>query len=210
MNEHYPFITPPLPYPYEALEPYISAQTLYLHHDMILKRYIQNLNTILNNYPELQNKSLEELISNPENLPPEIRQFVIENAGGAYNHIIYFNSMTYPTEHYPTTYLYPAIARDFGTVEHFFDEFKRKAVSVFGIGYAWLVTDSSGHLQIVTTTGENSPVTDGLCVLAGIDLWEHSYYLDHFTNRNSYIEDWFLVLNWQEADERLKNCISAP
>ncbi|MEY8355952.1 superoxide dismutase [Lachnospiraceae bacterium 54-53] len=209
MNEHYPFVNPPLPYAYDALEPYIGTQTLYLHHDRILQRYVQNLNSILINYPELQNMSLEELISNPESLPAEIRQSIIDNGGGVYNHIIYFNGMTDPSARFQTTYLNPAIVRDFGTVEQFFDEFKRYALSVFGSGYAWLVSDPSGNLQIVTTPNENSPIANNLCIVAGIDVWEHSYYLQHFNNRAAYIEDWFRVLNWEEAERRYENCINA-
>lgn len=209
MNEHYPFVNPPLPYTYDALEPYINIQTLYLHHDRILQRYVTNLNNLLKDYPELQTLSLEELLSNPENLPPEIRQFVIDSAGGIYNHIIYFYGMTNPSTAFRTTYLSPAIIRDWGTMENFFDEYKRHAMSIFGPGYAWLVADPDGKLRIITTAYEDSPISDNLCIVAGIDVWEHSYYLPHFTNRAAYIEDWFRVLDWEEMERRYKNCINA-
>ncbi len=207
MNEHYPFVNPPLPYTYDALEPYISEQTLYLHHDRILQRYVRNLNNTLRHYPELHTLSLIELFSNPENLPLEIRQSVIDHARALYNHIIFFNSMASPYERYPSVYLYPAILKKFGSVEQFFNEFKRHALSMFGVGYVWLAIDSNKDLQIITTLNENSPITDDLCIIAGIDLWEHSYYLDHFNNRNAYIEDWFHVFNWEGTDNRLKDCI---
>lgn len=208
MNEHYPFVNPPLPYTYDALEPYINIQTLYLHHDRILQWYVANLNNILKDYPDLQTLSLEELLSAPENIPPEIRQFVIDSAGGVYNHIIYFYGMTNPSQNFRTTYLTPAIIRDFGTIENFFDEYKRYAMSIFGPGYAWLVADSNGNLQIITTPYENSPISNNFCIVAGIDVWEHSYYLPHFTNRAAYIEDWFRVLDWEEMERRYKNCIN--
>lgn len=209
MNEHYPFVNPPLPYPYDALEPYIDTQTMYLHHDRHLQLYVINLNIILRDYPELQSLSLEELLSDPESLPPEVRQPIINNGGGVYNHIIYFNGMTNSMARSQAQTLFPVIVRDFGTVEQFFDEFKRYALSVFGSGYAWLVVNSSGGLSIVTTANQDSPITDNLCVIAGIDVWEHAYYLKRFNDRDAYIEDWFHVVSWEAADERYRNCINA-
>ena len=104
--------------------------------------------------------------------------------------------------------LYPAIQQDFGSVEQFFDEFKKYALSVFGSGYAWLVLDSNGRLRFVTTANQNSPVTDGFCVIAGIDVWEHAYFLKRFNDRAAYIEDWFHVVSWEAADERYKACMN--
>lgn len=124
MNKHYPFVNPPLPYAYDALEPYIGKQTLYQHHDKILQQYFMNLNSILSIYPGLQIISLEELLSNAENLPEEIRQSVINNASVIYNHLIYFNGMSNPSDYYHTTYLYPAIIRSFGSVEQFLTKSK--------------------------------------------------------------------------------------
>lgn len=209
MNEHYPFVNPPLPYAYDALEPYIGKQTLYLHHDKILQRYFMNLNNILSIYPDLQTMSLEELLSNAEDLPPEIRQSVINNASVIYNHLIYFNGMSSPSERYQTTYLNPAIIRNFGSVEQFFNEIKRNALSLFGVGYVWIVLDSNGDLQIITTPNDISLMADDLCILAVIDLWEHAYYLNRYNDRNAYIEDWFHVFSWEKADERFENCIKA-
>lgn len=209
MNEHYPFENPPLPYTYDTLEPYINIQTLYLHHDRIERQFVTNLNNILRDYPELQTLSLEELLSNPENLPPEARQSIIDNAGGIYNHILYFSGMTNPSAYFQSTYLYPAIIRDFVTLDNFSNEFKRYALSMFGPGYAWLVSDPDGNLQIITTPYETPPIADNLCIIAGVDLWEHSYFLQDFNNRAGYIENWFHVLDWEEMDRRYKNCINA-
>ncbi|ADL05464.1 superoxide dismutase [Lacrimispora saccharolytica] len=208
MNEHYPFVNPPLPYAYDALEPYIDTQTMYLHHDRLQQRYVVNLNIILKDYPQLQSLSLEELISDPESLPAEVRQGIINNAGGVYNHIIYFSGMTNSMTRSQADELYPAIQQDFGSVEQFFDEFKKYALSVFGSGYAWLVLDSNGRLRFVTTANQNSPVTDGFCVIAGIDVWEHAYFLKRFNDRAAYIEDWFHVVSWEAADERYKACMN--
>ena len=209
MNEHYPFVNLPLPYPYDALEPYIDTQTMYLHHDRLQQRYVANLNAILSNYPQLQNKSLEDLLSNTESLPSEVRQGIINNAGGVYNHTIYFFGMTNSMTRTQAEVLYPAIMQYFGTIEQFFDEFKKYALAIFGSGYAWLVVDSNGALKIVTTPNQNSPISDGLCVVAGIDCWEHAYFLKRFNDRAAYIEDWFHVVSWEAADERYKACVSA-
>ena len=209
MNEHYPFVNPPLPYAYDALEPYIDTQTMYLHHDRHLQRYVAELNTILRDYPELQNMSLPELISHPENLPEEVRQAIINYGGGVYNHILYFNGMTNSMNRSQAEALYPALIQSFGTLEEFFNEFKRKALSVFGSGFAWLVVAPDGSLQIVTTPNQNTPLTDGYCIVAGIDVWEHAYYLKRFNDRAAYIEDWFHVVNWEMADELYKQCMNA-
>lgn len=131
MNEHYPFVNMPLPYPYDALEPYIDTQTMYLHHDRLQQRYVANLNGILREYPQLQNMSLEELLSDTESLPAEARQGIINNGGGVYNHIIYFAGMTNSMTRSQAETLYPAIQDSFGSVEQFFDEFKKiRAVCV--------------------------------------------------------------------------------
>ena len=207
MNEHYPFVNPPLPYAYDSLEPYIDTQTMYIHHDRQLQRYVVELNTILRDYPELQNLSLEELLSNTESLPEEIRQSIINYGGGVYNHIIYFNGMINSQQRSQAETLYPIIVRDFGSAEDFFNEYKRKALSVFGSGYAWLVVDPNGTLSIVTTPNQNTPISFGFCVISGMDVWEHAYFLQRFNDRAAYIEDWFHVINWQQADERYKQCM---
>lgn len=209
MNEHYPFVNPPLPYAYDALEPYIDTQTMYLHHDRHLQRYVLELNTILRDYPELQNMSLPELISQPENLPEEVRQAIINYGGGVYNHILYFYGMTNSMNRSQADNLYPALIQNFGTLEEFFNEFKRKALSVFGSGFTWLVVAPDGSLEIITTPNQNTPLTDGYCIVAGLDVWEHAYYLTRFNDRAAYIEDWFHVVNWAMADELYQQCINA-
>lgn len=209
MNEQYPFKNPPLPYTYNALEPYITEETLYLHHNFILQQDVDNLNDILSTYPELQSLSIEELLTNPEGIPLEIRQSVLAYAGSIYNHIVFFNGMTSPATFFRSTLLYPAIIRDFGSIDNFFDELKKKTMAILGPGFTWLVTDQSGNLQIITTTCNTSPISDNLCIIAGLDVWEHSYYLQHFYSRVKYIEDWFHVMNWEEMEQRYKNCIDS-
>lgn len=209
MNEHFPFVNAPLPYKYDALEPYITTQTLYLHHDRIQQKNVQMLNEIINDYPWLQNKSLEELLSDPDSLPEEIRQSILDYGGGVYSHIIYFNGMTNSMTRFQADALYPAILRDFGNVENLFSEFKKAALSVFGSGNAWLTVDQDGRLMIVTAPDQDTPLSQNLCPIAVIDVWEHAYYLKNYNDRSAYIEDWFHVVSWEMADELYKKCLQA-
>ncbi len=209
MNEHFPFVNAPLPYKYDALEPYITTQTLYLHHDRIQQKDVQMLNEILKDYPELQNLSLEELLSDPGSLPEEIRQSIIDYGGGAYSHLLYFNGMTNSMTRFQADTLYPAILRDFGNVENLFSEFKIAALSVFGSGNAWLVTDPDGRLIIITAPNQDTPLLQNLCPIAVIDVWEHAYYLKNYNDRSAYIEDWFHVISWEIADELYRKCLHA-
>jgi len=209
MNEHYPFINPPLPYAYDALEPFIDTKTMHLHHDRHLQTYVDNLNATLEDYPELHSWSLEELIYNVNKLPEEIQESIIHNGGGVYNHIFYFNGMSNSETRSQAGMLYPAIIKDFGSVEQFYNEFISKALSVFGSGYAWLVVDSDGDLIIVTSANQDTPIPLELCPVLAIDVWEHAYYLKHYNKRVDYINDWFNVVDWQRAGELYENCIEA-
>lgn len=206
MNEHYPFVNPPLPYAYDALEPYIDTKTMHLHHDRHLQTYVDKLNSTLKDYPELHSWSLEQLIYNADRLPAAIRQSVINNGGGVYNHIFYFNGMSNSQTRWQAGMLYNAIVRDFGSVETFYDEFKQQALSVFGSGYAWLVVDQNGKLKIVTSANQDTPIVQNLCPVAVIDVWEHAYYLKHYNERAAYIDDWFNVANWERAGELYMSC----
>ncbi|MDD2221365.1 MAG: superoxide dismutase [Clostridia bacterium] len=205
MNDHYPFVNPPLPYAYDALEPYLDTKTLQLHHDRHLQTYVDNLNKALKDYPELQSRSLEQLIYNADSLPAAIRQSVINNGGGVYNHIFYFNGMSDLKTRSQAGMLYKAIVRDFGSVENFCEAFKKQALSVFGSGYAWLVADQQGRLKIVTSANQDTPLAQNLCPLAVIDVWEHAYYLKHYNQRAAYIDNWFNIANWERAGELYKD-----
>lgn len=208
MNEHYPFVNPPLPYAYDALEPYIDTKTMHLHHDRHLQTYVDNLNNTLKDYPEFQSWSLEQLIYNAGSLPSAIRQSVINNGGGVYNHIFYFNGMSNSETRSQAGMLYTAIMEEFGTVEQFYDEFKKHALAVFGSGYAWLVVDEDGTLKIVTSANQDTPIVQNMCPVAAIDVWEHAYYLKHYNVRAAYIDDWFHVVDWSHAAELYEKCIA--
>jgi len=204
MNKYYPFENPPLPYAYDALEPYIDTKTMELHHDKHLQAYVDNLNKILKN-SKFQNLSLEQLIFNAEELPEDIRVPIRNNAGGVYNHVFYFNGLVNSQTKFPTGNLFQAIDNEFDSFDNFKDEFKKAAMSVFGSGYAWLVKDN-GKLKIMTTPNQNNPIEQGQCPILNIDLWEHAYYLKNYNVRSEYIDNWFNVVNWGTAEKNYNLC----
>lgn len=194
------FKVKPLPYAYDALEPYIDKETMILHHNKHYQAYVDNLNKALEKYPELYKYSLVELLQNIDTLPKDIQKTVLNNAGGAYNHGFFFDIMS-PEKTEPSEELRVSIERDFGSFENFKEQFKQASSSVFGSGWAWLVKDSSGKLSIVTTPNQNSPVSDNLTPVIGLDVWEHAYYLKYKNVRADYIDNWFNVINWKQALE---------
>lgn len=193
-----------LPYAYNALEPYIDEETMKLHHDKHYKAYVDNLNKSLEKYPELFNYSLIELLQNIDKIPKDIQKSVLNNAGGAYNHGFFFDIMT-PEKTEVSGELKSAIEKEFGSYENFKDKFKEASLSVFGSGWAWLVKDSDGKLSITTTPNQNSPVSDNLIPIIGLDVWEHAYYLKYKNVRADYIDNWFNVVNWDKALENFGN-----
>lgn len=205
-NNNYPFVNTPLPYDYSALEPFIDERTMYLHHDRHLQTYIDNLNAVLKKQTQLQKLSLEQLIKVSGRLPKQLQTAVRNNAGGVYNHRFFFKGLTNPAKGEPYGRLEQAITQCFSDYENFKAEFKKAALSVFGSGYAWLVY-SRHSLKIVTTPNQNSPIEQGLCPILCIDVWEHAYYLKHYNVRADYIDDWFCIINWEQAEQNLINCI---
>lgn len=200
-NIHYPFINTPLPYSYDALEPFIDEETMHLHHDRHLQTYIDNLNRFLEENPSLQKFSLEELLTIWRRLPCHLQTPLCNSAGGVYNHRFYFDSMTPPGSSCSAPRLFEAMSCQFGSPENFRSQFKEAALSVFGSGYAWLVLDR-GCLKIVTSANQNTPLTCSRTLILNIDVWEHAYYLKHYNLRADYIDDWFRVVNWGMAENR--------
>lgn len=201
MNNTYPFVNTPLPYAYDALEPYIDEKTMHLHHDRHLQTYIDNLNAIIKEHPELQTWTLEGLLELSAFLPKEIRQPVINNAGGVYNHHFFFDSMTPAGKQPEENPLLAEIARQFGSLEAFQEQLKKEALAVFGSGYAWLAADG-GKLKIIRTANQDTPLPLDLQPLLALDVWEHAYYLKHYNQRAAYIDDWFSVVDWEKASRR--------
>lgn len=206
MNDHYKFVNTPLPYAYDAMEPYIDEKTMRLHHNRHLQTYIDNLNNILDKYPQFQNWTLEQLIINVPCLPEEIRTSVKNNAGGVFNHRFYFAGLTGPAPRRPFGTLCEAIEMQFCSYASFQKQFKEAALSVFGSGYAWLVVNAAGQLCIITTGNQDTPLPLGLFPILNIDVWEHAYYLKHYNLRADYIDDWFHVVNWNKANQNYMRC----
>lgn len=205
-NCFYPFVNYSLPYDYDALEPYIDEKTMHLHHDKHLQTYINNLNAVLEKFPQMQRLSLEQLIKISGRLNEHIQSAVRNNAGGVYNHRFFFEGLSNNSKRNSKSSLSKAIDKSFGNYDKFKDEFKKAALSVFGSGYAWLVCGKCG-LRITTTPNQNSPIETGLCPVLVIDVWEHAYYLKHYNVRADYIDDWFNVVDWDKADENFLNCV---
>lgn len=206
MQEYYKFVNEPLPYPYQAMEPFIDIQTMYLHHAKHLQTYVDNLNRALKNYPFLQNFTLEQMLCNLDSMPAEIRDEIRNNAGGVYNHRFYFNGLTERYGQKPQGVLAEAMNRQFGSFEGFREEFTKAALSVFGSGYAWLTSDRRGNLSIMTTANQDTPLAEKRCPVLVIDVWEHAYYLKHFNVRADYIRDWFEVVNWKFSQDAYHRC----
>lgn len=203
INQHYPFKNPPLPYGYSDLEPHIDSKTMHLHHDKHLQGFVDNLNATIKDYPELHDWSLEQLIYNADRLPEKIQTPVKRNGGGMYNHILYFNGMAKNSRLMQESRLNSAISKEFGSVKQFLAEFKKQALSVFGSGYAWLVLNKHGKLEIITLQNQDTPITQDLYPLMTIDVWEHAYYLKNYNDRAAYIDNWISVINWQQAERML-------
>jgi len=219
MNEHYPFTLMPLPYAYNALEPYIDETTMRLHHDKHLKTYVDNLNAALKDYPELHRWNLEQLLYYIDRVPEAGRTAVKHNGGGVYNHNLYFTSLSPKSPHGDFTQplqtnaeIFPqhggglaqALQAKFGGFDAFKQQFKKEALNVFGSGYACLAADKEGGLQIVPVKNQDTVLPLDLFPLLPLDVWEHAYYLKHYNERAAYIDDWFRVADWPQAEARYR------
>jgi len=207
-NNMYPFVNLPLPYEYDALEPYIDTKTMVIHHDRQLQAYINRLNALLMDYQVLQGFTLEDLILHSGDLLEGGLQEPIQNlAGGVYNHRFYFDGMAPPSNLSPRGILFEMIESQYGNYNNFKEVFKFEGLKVFGSGYAWLVFDN-GILRIITTPNQNTPMAIGYCPIIALDVWEHAYYLKHYNLRGNYIDDWFRVINWEKATENYLVCLN--
>lgn len=207
MHENQLWVNEPLPYAYDALEPYIDEQTMHLHHDQHLQAYVNHLNEALAPFPKFQCLSLEQLICMAGRLPPKAGVPIARNAGGVYNHRFYFDSMTPEGPDQPSGTLAQAIDRRFGSFAAFQQAFAAAAEGVFGSGYGWLASDRRGQLRILTTANQATPLTAGLCPIMNVDMWEHAYYLKHYNKRADYLSDWWNVVNWPAAEARYAACL---
>lgn len=188
---------PKLPYEYSALEPYIDAQTMEIHYSKHHQAYVDKLNAALEKYPELQEKSIRELIENLDAIPEDIRTAVRNNGGGHLNHSMFWSIMRNDSQK-PEGEVLEAINRKFGSMEEFKTQFSNAAATRFGSGWAWLVV-KNGELEVMSTANQDNPVSEGYEPILGLDVWEHAYYLKYQNKRPEYIENWFNVINWEQV-----------
>jgi len=199
------FSVPALQYSYDALEGVISTEIMELHHDKHHQTYVDKLNAALESHPELQAKSVEELLRELHTLPKDIQPAIRNNGGGHYNHCLFWLWMSPNGGGQPQGPLFDAIIQRYGSFDAFTEEFTQKALGLFGSGWVWL----QPNLDIVTTENQDSLLSDGGDEpVLGLDVWEHAYYLDYKNHRDEYIRSWWKIVNWpvaQERYERLKN-----
>jgi len=196
------FELPKLPYAVDALEPYIDAQTMTIHHDKHHQAYITNLNAALEKHPELAGKSLEDLLSDLNAVPEDIRMAVRNHGGGTWNHNVFWEIMGPKVGGTPSGELTRALEKAFGSFDAFKSEFEKAAVGRFGSGWAWLVRKGDG-LAVVSTANQDTPLSEGLTPILAIDVWEHAYYLKYQNRRPEYVSNWWNVVNWEAVADRL-------
>ena len=185
---------PPLPYDYAALEPHIDEQTMHFHHDKHHQAYVDKANAALEG-TEWADKTVDEVLQNLAALPEAKQGPVRNNAGGHYNHSLFWESMSPDGGGEPTGALGEAIGSTFGSFADFQAKIKETGIKQFGSGWSWLILDGSS-LQIVGSANQDTPLSDGKTPLVGVDVWEHAYYLKYQNRRPDYIEAWFNVVNW--------------
>jgi Fe-Mn family superoxide dismutase len=198
-----PFTLPPLPYPSDALEPHIDKTTMEIHHGKHHNAYVTNLNKALESAPTLASKTVEELLANNCALVPEaIRPAVRNNGGGHVNHSMFWEIMGPKGGGQPGGSLASAIASAFGSFDAFKEKFAAAGVGRFGSGWAWLLRDAAGKLDLVSTANQDSPLMEGKYPVMGLDVWEHAYYLKYQNRRPDYIAAWWNVVNWAAVEKR--------
>lgn len=197
------YTLPPLPYAYDALEPYIDARTMEIHYTKHHQGYIDHLNAALKDYPQLQNKPVENLLRDLSAIPDAIRTAVRNNGGGHYNHSLFWQYMT-PKQSEPKGKLVDELTKSFKGLEGFTKEFNEAAKSRFGSGWAWLAYNKAGNLVITSTANQDATISEGMQPILGLDVWEHAYYLKYQNRRVDYIQAWWHVVNWEKIEEEYR------
>jgi superoxide dismutase, Fe-Mn family len=196
------FELPALPYAFNALEPHIDARTMEIHHDKHHATYTTNLNNALKDYPDLQSKSIEQLLQSLDSVPEAIRPAVRNNGGGYANHNLFWEIMAPGKGGEPTGDLAAAINSAFGSFADFKTKFAAAGTGRFGSGWAWLVVEKGGAVSVTSTPNQDTPVMEGKNPILGLDVWEHAYYLNYQNRRPDYIAAWWNVVNWDEVAKR--------
>jgi Fe-Mn family superoxide dismutase len=193
---------PPLPYSFDALEPYIDAMTMEIHHDRHHKAYVDNLNKALEQAPDLANQPIEDLLRNMSKVPESIRTAVQNNGGGHANHSMFWEIMGPNGGGAPTGALADAINAAFGSVDALKEKINANGAARFGSGWSWLVWNN-GKLEALSTANQDSPLMNGMTPILGVDVWEHAYYLKYQNKRADYLKAWWDVVNWDAVAKRL-------
>ncbi|MFD1177463.1 superoxide dismutase [Paenibacillus puldeungensis] len=197
----------PLPYPANALEPYIDEQTMTIHHDRHHNTYFTNLKAALEQAPELQNKTAEELITHLDSIPEKIRTAIRNNGGGHANHSLFWKVIGPKSGGAPIGAVAAAIDKDLGGFDKLKEAFTKAATTRFGSGWAWLVVGKDGKLAVTSTANQDSPLSEGLTPLLCIDVWEHAYYLKYQNKRADYIAAFWHIVNWNEVNRRYETAV---
>ncbi|HEX6790371.1 MAG TPA: superoxide dismutase [Candidatus Krumholzibacteria bacterium] len=197
-----PFKLPPLPYAYDALEPHIDARTMEIHHTKHHQAYIDNANAALEKHPELANKSVEDLLRGLNSVPEDIRTVIRNHGGGHANHELFWTVLKKDGGK-PSGDVAAAIDKSFGGFDTFKTQFETAAKTRFGSGWAWLVV-KDGALAVTSTPNQDSPLSDGMTPILGLDVWEHAYYLKYQNKRPDYVAAFWNVVNWDEVARRMK------
>jgi Fe-Mn family superoxide dismutase len=192
---------PPLPYSFDALEPYIDAMTMEIHHDRHHKAYVDNLNKALEQAPDLANQPIEDLLRNMSKVPESIRTAVQNNGGGHANHSMFWEIMGPNGGGAPTGALADAINAAFGSVDALKEKINANGAARFGSGWSWLVWNN-GKLEALSTANQDSPLMNGMTPILGVDVWEHAYYLKYQNKRPDYLKAWWDVVNWDAVARR--------
>lgn len=191
---------PQLPYPANALEPHIDEQTMQIHHGKHHNTYVTNLNNALEGHPDLQNKSVEDLIADLDSVPESIRTAVRNNGGGHANHSLFWQLLSPNGGGEPKGAVAEAINSTFGSFDKFKEEFTAAALGRFGSGWAWLVVDKAGNLKVTSTPNQDSPLMEGETPILGLDVWEHAYYLKYQNRRPDYVTAFWNVVDWDKVN----------
>jgi Fe-Mn family superoxide dismutase len=199
-----PFKLPPLPYAYDALEPHIDAKTMEIHHTKHHQAYIDNANAALEKHPDLASKSVEELLGNLNAVPEDIRPVIRNHGGGHANHTLFWTVLKKDAGK-PSGDVAAAIDKAFGSFDTFKTQFETAAKSRFGSGWAWLSVKKDGGLTVTSTPNQDSPLSEGLTPILGLDVWEHAYYHKYQNKRPDYVAAFWNVVNWDEVARRMKD-----
>jgi len=196
------FELPTLLYAYDALEPYIDAQTVELHYSKHHATYLKNLNTALEKYPQFFNQKIDQILGELNSVPEDVRTAVRNNGGGLYNHNIYWAIMGPKQGGEPVGKLASAINAGFGSFTALKEQVEKAGLGRFGSGWAWLSKKADGGLVIHSTPNQDTPLAEGLFPVIGVDVWEHAYYLKYQNRRAEYLTNWWNLVNWEEAERR--------